>query len=813
MKKSLVRGSLSAAALAGLFLVSGNNTKVQAAKDSQNGAPQQKSTSPVEAAQADVATAQTAVNTAKKTAEDKAKALAQAKTNNAGPIKAYDEQNQQVKAAQKSVEQKQSDLDAAKKAAQGATPEKIAQTQQDLTQAQNKKAADQTTLTAKETARDEKQTAYNNAKSEADTAASSVTSKQTALTNVKNAATAKASALATAKTNLQNAQDAEHVNPNKITIDGAYKTAVLNAQSYAESGRTLPDSVKNAIKAAGATLLRQNHYQSVAADQAETVDFNNITADQLKQIRVYYLKLINHLREQLGEQPLKFNNSAMRMSDEIAQKYESNNWDGSTRSHDVPAIRDGYSNFGMPGNMEEAMGFFSKGWLPNYEATYQNSSSQYELKTAGHTQVTLDDIENNLYGVVNNMLFNDEASNWGHTMGLTHPHSEFMGFAISRYGDTLTFHMNPVTPAAISEPTRFNVNDNVALDNSAAITALQAAVDAAQTAADAATAAQTAAQTAYDNAVSAKTAKETALTAAKTALDDAKQAVKSAEDAVTADQSQIDSLNTTLTAMRNPAAGISRAEAAVTAAQTALATEQNRLTALKPAKDAAQAQIDAAQRAVNEAQAAVTAAQNRLNAAQQRLEQLQNPTVSFTDNGVVVNTSNPAANKTANTAIKMPVDLMATLHEGQIALYDQNGKFMTYMAGGERVHLVEQLTRNNETFYRLNDSVQWVKASDLDLEPAKAKKTNQQAKKATKKSTKQAKKAYLGRRYRRVARVVKKVTLVDGKGKKTKRTLKVGTNWKVFAKKKIKGQLYYRLGNQKQWALAKNMRILKHSKF
>lgn len=681
-------------------------------------------------------------------------------------------------------------------------------------------------MEAKKNDHNQKQTAYDTAKRAAEDAATTVSNKQTALNTAKQKASNKQTALATAKANLQNGQNSEHGNSNKITIDSAFKTAILNAQNFAEThvGQTLPADLQNAIKVAGAHLLTNNRYHSVAADKAQAIDFNNITTDQLKEIRVYYLQLINNLREQLGEQPLKFNNSAMRMSDEIAQKYEQDNWDGMRQGHDISALAAGYSAAGMPRTYEEAMGYFKKGTLPDYNATRQNDRSMSTLKYTHNDEVTMDDVKNNIYGVVTNMLFNDEASGWGHTMGLTHPHSRFMCFSISRYGDTLTFHMNPVNPASITEPTRFNQNDNVSLENSTAVATLQAAVDAANTAYEAAEAAATAAETAYNNAVAEKNNKDHAVTAAQTALDDAKKAVDNADAKIKADNNKIESLNTLLTTMRNPAAGIRDAEAAVVVAQTTLQNEQNQLNALKSAKDTAQARIAAAQNALDQSKSKLQATQDKLTQAENRLNNLQqsagqhlndqHPTISFTNRGVVVNV--PASETTNKETSIMPVNLVAVLHEGLISLYNQNGEVVDHMTGGKFVHLVKQLTRNSQTFYQISDNEKWVNASDIDIQSATSvenKKTDNKVNRPSKYGKRASRSKSLSHRYRRIARVVKKVTLVDAKGKKTRRVLKVGTNWKVFAKKKIKGHLYYRLSNQRQWARASYMKVLKHSWF
>ena len=218
---------------------------------------------------------------------------------------------------------------------------------------------------------------------------------------------------------------------------------------------------------------------------------------------------------------------------------------------------------------------------------------------------------------------------------------------------------------------------------------------------------------------------------------------------------------------------------------------------LKPARDAAQAQIAAAQTALDTARTNLQTAQNRLTQAQAHLNDLQHPSISFDDNddSVVVTPQTPVVSPVT------PVDLSATLNEGSIPVYDQSGQVIAHLNGGQKLKLTNQMTINGQVFYQITNTNHWVSANDLSI---KAK---------TSKKSKKAKKTSVSHKYRRVARTVKKVRLVDAKGRKTKRTLKAGTSWKTFARKKINGKWYYRLGTQKQWVRASAMKVLKHSKF
>ena len=798
MKKKLWIASLSATALASLLLVNGNQVKAATDSGDEHPTEHEQATDPIQTAQADVHSAQEAVHTAQGEVTNKENALRQAKTDHEGAITAYNDQARNVQDAQKVVNQKQTALEEAQRAAQAATPERIVQVQHNLDEANRQKTTDEATVTSKQTEHEQKQTAYNDAKSEAEAAATDATNKKTALDNAKTAKENAQTALDQAQAALNNAA---HENHSEFTINSDFANAIHQAQEYLShdpNATSVPANISSAIKAAGASLIKNNRYQSVAADQNVTIDMSHLTDEQMNNIRVYYLNLLNGIRSQLGYEPLKYNDSAMKLSDKVAEKYEADHWDPATQAHDVPALEAGYSEVGMPNTYEEAMGFLQKGWVPNYETTVQNAGSSITLKPSANPRVvTLDDVKNNLYGVISNMLFNDETSNWGHTFTLTHPDSAYMGFSISKHhderrGDYLAFHMNPVNPRYISQPAKFDQNANLPLTDTSS-SELQANVDTAQHALDNAISALTDAQTAYDTANSNKTTKEQAAETAKTAMETAASALAAAQAAVGADQTNIDNLTSQLQALQHPAQAVHDAQAALDSAQTELTNAQNALTALQPARDAAQAQIDAAQTALDTARTNLQTAQNRLAQAQNHLNDLQHPTISFEDNNdnVIVRPQTPVVSSV------MPVDLSATLNEGSIPVYDQSGQVIAHLNGDQNLQLTNQMTINGQVFYQIANTNHWISANDLSI---KAK---------TNKKSKKTKKTSVSYRYRRIARVIKKVRLVDAKGRKTKRTLKAGTTWKTFARKKINGKWYYRLGTQKQWVRASDVKILK----
>ena len=272
-----------------------------------------------------------------------------------------------------------------------------------------------------------------------------------------------------AKNNLLKAQTSADQS-QKISIDDAYKRAIS----------TNPSTIgyNELVRSASADLLKQNSYKPTG--ETEEINVNHLTDTQKTELRQFFLGLINQVRSQMGYEPLVYNNSAMKMADALVQDYQADNWQAEKQGHDVSALKKAYTDFGMSRYYEESMGFLKPGWVPDYANTTQNSMTQL-TSAKDPKKITMDDAKNNLYGVVINMLFNDEASNWGHAQSLTHKDSISigLGFDVLSNGD-LAFHMLPVNPDYVDDKTKFNLQDNSSLNNKIDLSSYQAAVVKAQ---------------------------------------------------------------------------------------------------------------------------------------------------------------------------------------------------------------------------------------------------------------------------------------------------------------------------------------------
>lgn len=142
-----------------------------------------------------------------------------------------------------------------------------------------------------------------------------------------------------------------------------------------------------------------------------------------------------------------------------------------------------------------------------------------------------------------------------------------------------------------------------------------------------------------------------------------------------------------------------------------------------------------------------------------------------------------AAGHTANAA-----RLSGTVHVNRVAnhptwkilLWDGQGRGTgKYINGNTNWKVFEKKAINGKDYYRLGTDQQWVQAQYVDASNA------------------------VETQVRAIFTVGNSpVQLVDGQGQQTSATLPAGSAWKAFAQKTINGQVYYRLGTDRQWAPA-----------
>lgn len=200
------------------------------------------------------------------------------------------------------------------------------------------------------------------------------------------------------------------VGSNKITLPSSYINTAYPALKQIENagytGSTAFTSVANQNKSKIVVASQQgtygiqwggsgvNNYQSIAADKTRTIDPANLTKEVQNEIAQFTAEILNGVRTQLGLASVAVTSSAQDFAKRVASAYNSKGL--STLNHDFSAI----------GSAATASGLKS------------SDSRGYEsLGDFGHA-TTVDQLKGLFYNSLVYMLFNDEGSNFGHTISL-----------------------------------------------------------------------------------------------------------------------------------------------------------------------------------------------------------------------------------------------------------------------------------------------------------------------------------------------------------------------------------------------------------
>ncbi len=151
----------------------------------------------------------------------------------------------------------------------------------------------------------------------------------------------------------------------------------------------------------------------------------------------------------------------------------------------------------------------------------------------------------------------------------------------------------------------------------------------------------------------------------------------------------------------------------------------------------------------------------------------------------------------------------------KLPLVDGEGNYTgKNIATNSNWKILAKKTIDGEVYYRLGTDKQWISADYVTVKSADQAKTETPAKTETKETpakeaasqTKDSKEvAYTGVVYAPVINNNRgwKIALLDGEGNYTGQFISTDSNWKIFAKKTMNGEDYYRLGTDKQWVPAK----------
>ena len=339
------------------------------------------------------------------------------------------------------------------------------------------------------------------------------------------------------------------------------------------------------------------------------VDPMNLTDQQKKDLATWIAQLINPLRSQLGNTPVEVNNSAMGFADAVAKGYDKDNWNLFTHSHDTDAIYNAAVQYGLAA---------------------QKGSNAYEdaVSSIIPTQTcTMNQLRESIYNALKELLFVDmmhatnvEGYNW---LTKEKEPQEYMGFSIDKLGQ---FHLEFIPANLVTDPSKFNVNDNVAIpaDDLASLKKQQAnlqqqlSTEQSQLAQD--KQAVTNAQNKLNNANAVLNSATNAFNAAKQGYQDAQTALTNAQNKLSQDQA---TLKQAQEDVQNAPQELQQMSAQLAQDKQAVTDAQNNLNVAKTKLQNDQTTLQNDQNILNAADAQLAADQQKLQNDQNTLKQLQ----------------------------------------------------------------------------------------------------------------------------------------------------------------------------------------------
>lgn len=144
-----------------------------------------------------------------------------------------------------------------------------------------------------------------------------------------------------------------------------------------------------------------NTFHPSTEDINTTVNINNISTDQQRQLSQYAANLVNDLRHKLSNnypysQDLTVTDRALKASTDVAIGYNNDNWDFTKKGgHDVSVLNDVFA-------------------ANNFTAYGENIAGSLLTSSYINGPVTMANVKESIYGAICAMMFDDASSDWGH---------------------------------------------------------------------------------------------------------------------------------------------------------------------------------------------------------------------------------------------------------------------------------------------------------------------------------------------------------------------------------------------------------------
>ena len=236
---------------------------------------------------------------------------------------------------------------------------------------------------------------------------------------------------------------------NTIKVSPAYAKALMDNFDYSKSEKER-DQAEEILKSESAKLvLQKNNFVTVASDEAEVYDLDNLPKDVVIELNYFAFDMINQVRRQMGTKELILAQSSIDFASKLSvkmQKADRSVWDW----HYVKGINEVAREYGLPTSSKEDE---EKEYGGQY---YENgASTSWRLK-----EVTKAELKRVIYDAILDFMYNGyeylhaqsiAGLNWGEPNK-----TNYFGLSIFLLKDGTGMSFITVSDAQLSKSTKKN---------------------------------------------------------------------------------------------------------------------------------------------------------------------------------------------------------------------------------------------------------------------------------------------------------------------------------------------------------------------
>lgn len=209
------------------------------------------------------------------------------------------------------------------------------------------------------------------------------------------------------------ASSASSVAPT-VTVTSAMRSATSTYMNVVANSAAYTSAQLSAAKQTWGQALSEgyalnSYVDTDTSDQAEAADWTNLTTTQADELSWFAEDVINEARDQLGLSDdtghVVVTRGAVAMAIDVANKYQNDRY--TELQHYYTGINSVASEYGLLSTSKNTQYYENLAINVSWDSTGKYS-----------TQTTMADLKNQLYTAIMRMLFQDEDSNYGHTVSL-----------------------------------------------------------------------------------------------------------------------------------------------------------------------------------------------------------------------------------------------------------------------------------------------------------------------------------------------------------------------------------------------------------